>query len=1438
MAENPVGNLLVRLDFDGSRFERGITAAKRELASYGKAVDSSNKFAKEQNYSIKSTNDALHNMRVRYQGLSGALKQTQSIMGKLDAEGKRGTDQWARRNVEMQDYQRQMYYLNEEYKKMQEQSYLANSGFTKLGNGLERTSQMMKAVGGAFQEVGGAITQVGAVATAGGALFVKQAMDFEKGMIAVQKTTNASAEQMGVFTEGIRGLAREMPIAHGELAELASIAGQLGVAQDDLLGFTETMAKVGTATSLSASEASEAFARFTNITGTGVTTIDNLASALVHLGNSYATTETEIMNLATMLVGTLSSLGVSESQILGLSAAMSSLGITAERGGSSLSKFFSQMASAASEGGDALQDFADVAGVTGEAFATMFETDPMSALQAFIDGMVRLEGEGQSFVKTLDDMGITEVRLRDTLLRLAGGHEILNSALVDSASAYGEATALQQEYDLMMQSTAAQWEVAKNKMVDVAIEIGGHLLPVIIDLLNQSDGLISMAQDVAQWFGNLDDSVKRNIVSWGAMAVPIGAVLTGFGSLVSAGGSVVGLLGNISKGVAELSVSLLRSLGYFKNIDGSATTVLTTMLKLNPAILGIVGGLALVGGGIWVWNEMTKDIREAKQAVEDFPSIEGITADQAASLREVADEVANINVEMGLLNEGADLSNLGANIQGLGDEISKINLDKINTIKERFARLPVEVQEIFQETTDATIAGLEGQLTRVEQITNRMNEIITNAGEDMTKNQIAEIQGLTSEMMSIYARSITDTAKQAEEVYRLLIADISELDGEMLTARKDANSRMLREEGERYQQELTDLRQHLDDVGATTEEALEAETIVWRNHQTRMKGIMEDLVNVTMREAELMAEAMGVSFEKGSGHYEEALADVMALTGMTREEIEAIWEAPYDNPFAEMSDEGTAALNKLLQAVNELEAEVGNIDASNIDEFKQKLIDAGISWEELEFLAKEADIDEDLKGFAQQIMETSSQWDFMTLEDKQAKIETEGEEALKELLNTLGVDWNEFEAKVQELSVDYQGGELIEEAVHALVDWNTLTLEQKLAIVETQLNNDELMTSIRGLEEWQLIELTNKFAQLDTNAPEAQEEIIALLDSWGLLQGVDTASLFTTTNAPDTLSSVGALATYWLTNMIFGLGTANAETTTNAGETQQEVEGAKGSVDELNSTTAHVGTSTDAPVEVEEPVRGAIGATEELDSTTANVKTSTDADTNVTDKANKAKQAVGNLDRSSASPTAKLVDYATATIQTVRNRLWSLDGYTANTYVYTHYKATGSFTRRKHGTPYHQGGMAILGDGGRHEPYLTPQGYFGVSPNFDTPVDLPMGSKVWSSINKFKQEAMGNDLLRPLVDQIPSLSANLPKYATGTDKSFLDELTKMRVPKENNVMNSQEQSSGDVYNFNIELQAIGTKLTSSQADGIIEPIIKSAERYGKKKGIKVNVGRS
>ncbi|WJM62841.1 phage tail tape measure protein [Bacillus amyloliquefaciens] len=57
------------------------------------------------------------------------------------------------------------------------------------------------------------------------------------------------------------------------------------------------------------------------------------------------------------------------------------------------------------------------------------------------------------------------------------------------------------------------------------------------------------------------------------------------------------------------------------------------------------------------------------------------------------------------------------------------------------------------------------------------------------------------------------------------------------------------------------------------------------------------------------------------------------------------------------------------------------------------------------------------------------------------------------------------------------------------------------------------------------------------------------------------------------------------------------------------------------------------------------------------------------------------------------------------------------------------------GTDHHNGGPAVLGDGGQREPYLTPQGQFGVSPNVPTLfANLPKGTKVWPSIKAFKEQ--------------------------------------------------------------------------------------------------------
>ena len=149
-----------------------------------------------------------------------------------------------------------------------------------------------------------------------------------------------------------------------DISAVAEAAGQLGIKTPNVMKFTETMVKLGDTTNLSATEAASALAKFANITGTSADNYDRLGSVIVDLGNNFATTESDIVAMATRLASTGSLAGLSEPQIMALSAAMSSVGIEAEAGGSAMSKLIKQMQVSVETGSGQLQNFASVAGMT------------------------------------------------------------------------------------------------------------------------------------------------------------------------------------------------------------------------------------------------------------------------------------------------------------------------------------------------------------------------------------------------------------------------------------------------------------------------------------------------------------------------------------------------------------------------------------------------------------------------------------------------------------------------------------------------------------------------------------------------------------------------------------------------------------------------------------------------------------------------------------------------------------------------------------------------------------------------------------------------------------------------------------------------------------------------------------------------------------------
>ena len=364
------------------------------------------------------------------------------------------------------------------------------------------------------------------IAAASAGVF-KFAKDYESAFAGVRKTTDATEAEYQKLSKGIRQMSKEMPASAVSIAQVAEAAGQLGIKKEDILKFSKTMVDLGVATNLTATEAATSLARFSNIMGTSANDVDRLGSTIVHLGNNTATTEREIVEMGLRLAGAGKQVGLTEAQVLGLAAAMSSVGIEAEMGGSAMSKLLVQMKLATTQGGEALDNFAKASGVSASQFKQAFEKDATSALLMFLKGLKNASAQGKSAIEILDDMGISEVRLRDTILRASEASDKFGDTLQLANQGWRENTALQKEAEQRYKTTESQLQIAKNKLIDIAITLGTNFLPKVNQVLN-------VVGDFADTLNNMSPTMQ-SVVGWTALAAAsIGPLTFGVGKAIKA----------------------------------------------------------------------------------------------------------------------------------------------------------------------------------------------------------------------------------------------------------------------------------------------------------------------------------------------------------------------------------------------------------------------------------------------------------------------------------------------------------------------------------------------------------------------------------------------------------------------------------------------------------------------------------------------------------------------------------------------------------------------------------------------------------------------------------------------------------------------------------------------------------------------------------------
>jgi TP901 family phage tail tape measure protein len=389
---------------------------------------------------------------------------------------------------------------------------------------LARLEAQQKRVHDAMDLVGKGMLAGGAAIAAGLALSVKAAIDWESAWTGVAKVVSGTPEQMAALEEQLRGLALVLPQSAQEIAGVAAEAGALGIARQDIADFTKVMVNMGVATDLTSEEAADALARLMNIMKTSPHDVERLGSTIVALGNAGASTESEITAMALRIAGAGQIIGLSESDVLGFASALSSVGIEAEAGGSAISTVFVKIETAVRSGGEQLDKFAAVAGMSADQFRQAYQTDAAGAIDTFVQGLGGIATSGGDVFKTLAGLEITEIRQRDALLRLSGAGDILTQSLRTGEQAWQDNTALAAEAERRYQTVEARMQLARNAITNLAIELGQVLLPIVGKAADTVSGLV-------QTISGLPDPLKNAVVILATLTA--GLALAGGAALIA-----------------------------------------------------------------------------------------------------------------------------------------------------------------------------------------------------------------------------------------------------------------------------------------------------------------------------------------------------------------------------------------------------------------------------------------------------------------------------------------------------------------------------------------------------------------------------------------------------------------------------------------------------------------------------------------------------------------------------------------------------------------------------------------------------------------------------------------------------------------------------------------------------------------------------------------
>ena len=426
-----------------------------------------------------------------------------------------------------------------------------------------------------------------------------EAVNFDDAMNTVRKTTGASADELKVLGDSITEISTRTPAARENLAAMAAAWGSMGVeihnaadlsVMNQLVEKTEKL--VGATVGLHEETVVEELGRMAVIYYSDINkfaeNIDAIYSTIVEIARINPIDAGQLLSAAQRLAPVTAALNTPIEKMLALAGAVAAGSSSVERAATETSSALTKMVLNTDK-------IAKSFGMSQNAIEKLMSDDPLSFFLGLATSIAAVEDPTKRLAIATDMVGMTGAK---SLLILVNSLPNLAKNLQVANDAFSQGTALQIAFAVSLESTKNQLAILRNNITYAGSAIGDALLPYITRFVTLA---VPAIQILTTWFKSLSESVKIQVVAWGALLAVAGPIVVFFSSLLF----MIGL-----------------GISGFSSLAGVIGSVFSGLLSFGGAIFSLLSPLnalavALVGGAIYA-AYLTRDLIASQNVIVDF----------------------------------------------------------------------------------------------------------------------------------------------------------------------------------------------------------------------------------------------------------------------------------------------------------------------------------------------------------------------------------------------------------------------------------------------------------------------------------------------------------------------------------------------------------------------------------------------------------------------------------------------------------------------------------------------------------------------------------------------------------------------------------------------------------------------------------------------------